>query len=1481
MLMVIALVSSAGAYALTASTTLTLKFSGAQTYINPLVVTDDNGTHTLAINSEAFTTIEGSVSEWDDDEEGEWKFTIDANNGGKFAYNSQPSAQVNAGTQISFSVEGDASISIKDTYQNGTTTIELFAGGVVVDSKDMTANGVYELSYKAPIVALWDFQHGVPTGISDTNIQGKTDYVASTLAGFNLSVDATSGKLAGRESDAQFNQSTIIKVPVYTTEDIVEVVSYPNYHYYTVGGSAADADLVTYTATSDDVKQGYAEIVATATSYLYSISAQYSPADFTTIKVEFTSGNNYFDKIELSEGGIDHKFIFTDNSLYSTSPIQGTTQSWPSATEGDTYTATADATNGKFRFSDADNGAQINAGSAMIFENVRGNATVKVSLHYLGGAGSLTFFVNDVAVETVACEAIGVYEFNHKLKEVEVYTPSTWDGKLEVWDFGQAVIEGAHNMLTADVINAWYKQEDGTYISADGAKSFADDAALNAGVADAKNWTLPSFESGDLSYFNNNATNHRLRTTKENVIRYDNSSYTVNGEVMEGYIYSNSGSQPNVKLYLDNCKQGDRIDYILGNNGNNSNVEFSNGSEVIATCTVVKKGELHTFYVPADGKYSICSTNEKLTVARVTRTHAGNSRISGKVTPLASDGTNMPESSVATVFEDCKLVFSNKEIGFSKEVEIAADGTYEALNIPSGVTYSVTSSNSNYITVEGTSVEVPLMQDGNVDVVLTDKNVSLQAISKVSITGTIVGLPDPSKLTIVVSSSEIFVPEFAITGSDYSVELQKDTEYTLAAEGVNDYELKTTSFAYSENTDDVTITFEKKPVYDITINPTVATTDDLETATFTFTRLDDKYVYTFTGTSGIQLRDGSYSVKVTNTGAFAQLLTSNLVVNGAATTKTIDFETGCTEWVFSSPDFTNPLSYKGLTTTNGQINKIYLLAGSGTISIPAKKGDLITIKGCYQMKFQFESEEIIDTKSGSTGTIESYTYIYNGEASTATINVSGTTYFTSISAVTPESYVATIYVGATREYTTVTEAMAAIRKMNRPTGESGRVTIMIDPGNYEEMPVIDADYITLKNAASDPSIALNNKGVDIDENAVRITSYYGEGYSYFSCGADNKWNERVLAVSKENGINTYACEGGSTNESYWNATVVVKGSNFIAEDIIFENSFNQYISAKEADDVLINEKGDNPSATKVENGLIRPKTLYSTEVQDKKYVERAAAIAIIGDRAVLNHCAVVGRQDSFYGHVKVRVACYKCELYGATDYIFGSQDMIVYDSKLVMNTSDDKNDQAYLIALKAPSYKGSLFMNCTVTSTTPGINTASKYKSKPGNFGRPWETTENATFANTTIETSNHPDYEGASLILKNAWNSSLSGQSEFSYEYGNNYNGAVRCEGGNYNSKFLTDAEAANITLFTYTKGTDNWDPFRDMFEINSDLTALDNAIEIVTGIESLAADKEVAGVEYYSVGGQKIQTPKRGISIKVTRYNDGSYTTSKVLVK
>ena len=497
------------------------------------------------------------------------------------------------------------------------------------------------------------------------------------------------------------------------------------------------------------------------------------------------------------------------------------------------------------------------------------------------------------------------------------------------------------------------------------------------------------------------------------------------------------------------------------------------------------------------------------------------------------------------------------------------------------------------------------------------------------------------------------------------------------------------------------------------------------------------------------------------------------------------------------------------TVANEKAKGHLVMSGASTAKVPLSPGQKMVISYYYSAKFNVDGGTEVSTTSGSTNLIESKEFTYSGSASGyMTINnVTGTsTYLTEIKVMNAVPYSATITVGADKTYQTINDALAAVRCMTRAATDT--VKLMIDPGNYEEMLMIDVPNVRLINAASTPGIGLLKKGVDIEPNVVRITSYYGHGYNYFSMGTNQKWNADALRMNKENGYTSYANTGsGTTNGSYWNATVVVTAPGFRADNIIFENSYNQYISRKESEDV-VQEWTSGGKGT-------RPTTIGSTAVQNKSFVERAAAIAYTsgGDRSILNKCRVIGRQDSFYGAEGARVVAYKGSLMGGTDYIFGGMTLVAYQSDLAMNTSEVNTDVSYITAAQQNTSRGYLMYECKATSAIPDTETASVYRSKPGYFGRPWQpTTSEVVFYNTTIETTDNPDFSGQSLIVPAGWNNSLGGTSDKVYEYGtieeSGVNNATSRVSWAHMLTTPTLTDATEITTFNFTKGTDDWDP-------------------------------------------------------------------------
>ena len=289
----------------------------------------------------------------------------------------------------------------------------------------------------------------------------------------------------------------------------------------------------------------------------------------------------------------------------------------------------------------------------------------------------------------------------------------------------------------------------------------------------------------------------------------------------------------------------------------------------------------------------------------------------------------------------------------------------------------------------------------------------------------------------------------------------------------------------------------------------------------------------------------------------------------------------------------------------------------------------------------------------------------------------------------------------------INAALDSARAAYAKRGE--QTTILIAPGTYQEELTIDVPGLRLKNASKKPSIGLRNQGVDCDPEAVRITWYYGHGYQYRSMGETVNY-------------------GGSRTRK-WNASVLVTAPDFYAENIIFENSFNLYVSEKEAQDSLVDiSQSDLPWTEKERPKKVmpeRPKEAGSTEVQKKDYRERAAAISFTSTatNAHLKNCRAVGRQDVLYGDQGADIYWEGGVLQGGVDFIFGAMTMAVEGATIVANINGEKGDKCYISAgrsgsdekgLQVTGYglRGMLFYKCHIRLATEEELRLSKYTIK-------------------------------------------------------------------------------------------------------------------------------------------------------------------------
>ena len=353
------------------------------------------------------------------------------------------------------------------------------------------------------------------------------------------------------------------------------------------------------------------------------------------------------------------------------------------------------------------------------------------------------------------------------------------------------------------------------------------------------------------------------------------------------------------------------------------------------------------------------------------------------------------------------------------------------------------------------------------------------------------------------------------------------------------------------------------------------------------------------------------------------------------------------------------------------------------------------------------------------------------------------------------------YSGKSNNFSTVQDAVNKAASIN-PSNESQRVTIHIAPGTYRQQVVVQTPYISFVN--DEPS-----------KGDVVLTWYYGIGYKYYSANAKGYY-DASLANSKS---------GKNVANYRWGATVQLwpKATYFKAENIVFENSFNRYMTKEEVADGV---ECTNETLTVQRNSNV--------DVQSKAYTERAAALSVDTGYAEFLNCKMLSSQDTLYTGGSPQY--YKnCLIEGQTDYIFGGSNAVFDQCELRWKGYSSGSTGGYITAARSQGdpYTGYLFSNCKVTAN-PQLTV------KTGYLGRPWGQTAKVLFVNTTLQDGNMIDAEG--------WYS-MSGVQPETVD-GFKENGTKLANGSKVDlskrkGHTVSDSDAANINLKNYMN---NWTP-------------------------------------------------------------------------
>lgn len=367
----------------------------------------------------------------------------------------------------------------------------------------------------------------------------------------------------------------------------------------------------------------------------------------------------------------------------------------------------------------------------------------------------------------------------------------------------------------------------------------------------------------------------------------------------------------------------------------------------------------------------------------------------------------------------------------------------------------------------------------------------------------------------------------------------------------------------------------------------------------------------------------------------------------------------------------------------------------------------------------------------------------------------------------PVEYQAEVKVGKGQQFETITDAVKYIGRMTRTTE---RVTITLTDALYREQVMVDTPYVTISSEAGST-----------------ITWYYGSGYTYYSADMNGYYSEARAVDKYEKGV----AIGMGTG--HWGATVNVlpTATAFRSEGVIYESSFNRYMTTEEVADG-VGKGGDN---SKVDRSKAT-----DADIKLYKNKERACVIFIEADQSEFKDCQFLSSQDTMFTGNNTEHTYFKnCVIEGTTDYICGDGSAVFDGCTLSMYGYGDKAASgSIIVASKALSQLGYLFNNCKVVKTSyPGINNGITKTY----FARPWRADSKVVFLNTEVEDANTIAPAGFTSM------SNVTPAKAKYYEYnthladGTKVSTSSRAAGVNK----MTDEEASEVKLEDYFEG---WTP-------------------------------------------------------------------------
>lgn len=240
-----------------------------------------------------------------------------------------------------------------------------------------------------------------------------------------------------------------------------------------------------------------------------------------------------------------------------------------------------------------------------------------------------------------------------------------------------------------------------------------------------------------------------------------------------------------------------------------------------------------------------------------------------------------------------------------------------------------------------------------------------------------------------------------------------------------------------------------------------------------------------------------------------------------------------------------------------------------------------------------------------------------------------------------------------------------------PKSEDERVTVLFAPGACREHTELKAPYVTFQ--ALDPE----------NETPANITFYYGCGFCYNSLQQEKAGNNNGASL-----------------------IIAASAHDFHARDMMFENSYNIYVTKEEYDDYCAYPK--NSQSLSVRENM--------DNLLSSKYQTQGLALRVDADRARFDHCRIIGRQDTLLMNGEGNRVYYEdCYIEGTVDFIYGNGTAVFESCQI-----NAPYHSGHITAASTPEKQkfGFLFKDCIFTREQAAQKEAPKDNSY--SLGRPW-----------------------------------------------------------------------------------------------------------------------------------------------------------------